>query len=645
MSTRRRGVVRGTSGTMMLAAVVVACSGSPDEARPGDWPTYGGDPGSMQYAPLVEITPENVGELEVAWEWHTGDQALPGPRLPVPGEEVRPGSFENTPLVINDTMIVTTPYNRVIALDAATGDELWAYDPETTQWGQPPNGTGFVHRGVAVWSGVGERRIFLNTRWRLIALDFATGRPLPDFGHEGVVTLTDHLLWSTNPLHYTQTSPPVVYEDLVILGNGVWDGFIYERDPPGNILAFDVSSGELAWRFNLIPQAGELGAETWEDGANERTGHTNAWAQLSLDPERGHLYVPVGTPSNDWYGGDRLGDNLFSESLLSLDAATGERIWHYQLVHHGLWDYDLPSAPTLLTVQHDGRAVDAVAQATKMGFMFVFDRQTGEPLWPVEERPVPASEVPGERAAPTQPFPTLPEPFSRQGFSEDDVIDFTPELRAQALEHLSSFRMGPLYTPPSMEGTLTLPGVIGGGGWGGTAADPETGWVYVKASENPAVMKIEVADSSRFEARYSADLGALGIRMPNGLPVIKPPYGTLVAYDLNTGEKQWTVPVGDMPEVRFNPALRGVELPERLGRSGSSGPLVTRGGLVFLAGGAPVLYAFDKTSGEELWSWELGGRGYANPMSYQTRAGRQHVAVASGSGDNTTLTVFALPGG
>ena len=637
----RNGISRGV--LVPLSLMAAACSGPPGE-RPGDWPVYGGDQEASQYAALDQINRANVGQLEVAWEWGTGDKAIAGPLLPVPGQGVRPGAFENTPLVINDTMIVTTPYNRVVALDAGTGEELWTFDPLTTQWGQPPNGTGFVHRGVAVWTGRGERRVFLNTRWRLLALDFKTGRPIDGFGDHGVVTLTDHLMWPTNPFHYTQTSPPVVYGNLVILGNGVWDGFVYERDPPGNILAFDVEDGELAWRFNLIPQDGEFGAETWKDGSNARTGHTNAWAQMSLDPERGFLYVPVGTPSNDWYGGARKGANLFAESVVCLNAATGERVWHFQVVHHGLWDYDLAGAPTLLTVQHDGRQVDAVAQAVKSGFLFVFDRATGEPLWPIEERPVPESDVPGEEAYPTQPFPTRPEPFARQDFTEDDVIDFTPGLRAEAMRFLEPYRMGPLYTPPSMEGTLMLPGVIGGADWGGSAADPETGWLYIKSSESPARLKIVEGDRSRYAADYVADLDALGIRLPNGLPVTKPPYGTLVAYDLNTGEKKWAVPVGDMPDIRYNPALRGVELPGRLGHSGASGPMVTMGGLVFVSGGASALYAFDKETGEELWSADLDGRGYANPMSYTTRAGRQYVAIANGSGDGTKLTVFALPG-
>ncbi|MXV94764.1 MAG: PQQ-binding-like beta-propeller repeat protein, partial [Gemmatimonadetes bacterium] len=337
--------------------------------------------------------------LEVAWQWETGESPIPGPIAPIRGQQVRPGNFEATPLAFNDTLYVTTPYNRVIALDGSSGETIWDFDPRTVEWGQPPNGTGFVHRGVAVWNGSDGRRIFLNTRWRLIAIDGATGEPIESFGHRGEVDLTEKLLWRTNRLHYTQTSPPVVFEDLLIIGNGVWDGFVYPRDPPGNIQAFDVRTGELVWSFNLIPQPGEPGNETWEDGSWDYTGHTNAWAPMVVDEERGLLYAGIGTPSNDYYGGHRKGDNLYAESLVALDARTGELAWHFQTIHHGLWDFDLPGAPVLLTVERDGDAVDAVAVAGKTGFVYTFDRGTGDPVWPIEERPVPLSDVHGEVSA------------------------------------------------------------------------------------------------------------------------------------------------------------------------------------------------------------------------------------------------------
>ena len=641
---------------VLVAAILTGCSmdgmrslssdaahGVGGDLQTGDWPTYGGDAGAMKYSPVTDIDRGNVANLVEAWSWDTGDEPISGPRLPVTGQRVRPGNFQTTPVVLNDTMYLSTPYNRVVALDADSGSEIWSYDPHTTEWGQPPNGTGFVHRGVAVWTGSGERRVFINSRWRLIALDSRTGEPIESFGRDGEIDLTEHLIWRTNPLHYTQTSPPVIYDDLIILGNGVWDGFVYERDPPGSIQAFDVHTGELVWSFGLIPQEGEFGNDTWEDDSWNRVGHSNAWAPLSVDLERGLVFVPVGTPSNDYYGGDRLGDNLFAESLVALDARTGERVWHFQTVRHGLWDYDLPAQPTLLTINVDGREIDAVAASSKMGFLFVFDRATGEPVWPIEDRPVIQSDVPGERTSPTQPFPTKPPAFAPQGFTEDDLVDFTPALRAEALQVVRPYRTGPLYLPPSLQGSFAQPGIIGGGNWGGTAVDPETSLLYVKSTNSPAVLALGAVDTTRTEGRLGIDRTRRSIRLASGIPIQKPPYGTLTAIDMNRGEIAWQIPIGDTPQVRETPTLAGVALPDRLGVSGAPGPIVTAGGLVFLTGGGDVLYGIDKTTGEELWSAHLGQVGYANPMTYRTRAGRQFVVIATGAGAGTRLVAFALP--
>ncbi len=648
---RRRALTRrGALAALLLASATACAPGSDDAASPSwtpshrDWAYYGGDQGGDRYSQLARINPNNVTLLDTAWTWATGDVPVPGPMRPIPGQDVRAGNFEVTPLVISDTMVLSTPFNRVVALDAATGQELWSYDPGTVQWGRPPNGTGLVHRGVAVWTGADGRRVFLNTRWRLIALDFATGRPVDTFGHRGEIDLTGHLIWPTNRLHYTQTSPPVVFEDLVIVGNGVWDGFVYPQDPPGDIQAFDVHTGELVWRFNPIPQEGEYGNETWEDGSWRVKGHTNAWAPMTLDEERGLLYAPMGTPSGDYYGGDRKGDNLFAETLLCLDARTGERVWHFQTVHHGLWDYDLPGAPVLYTANVDGRSIDAVAVAGKTGFVYAFDRVTGEPVWPIEERPVPASDVPGERASPTQPFPTRPPPFARQGFSEDDLVSLTPELNRRAREVTRGLRFGPLFTPPSLEGTLALPGIIGGGNWGGSAVDPRTGFLYVKSTESPALFKLAPGDTTRVVADWDIDRQARGLTRVEGIPIIDPPYGTLTAIDMNRGEIVWQETVGDDEAVRRNPALAGVPLPGRLGVAGAPGPILTGGGLVFVTGGDDALWAFDAATGRALWLGALPGRGYANPMTYATSDGRQFVAVATGGGvDGGTLVVFALP--
>ncbi|MGH9319972.1 MAG: pyrroloquinoline quinone-dependent dehydrogenase [Vicinamibacteria bacterium] len=609
----------------------------------GDWRYFGGDAGGQKYSKLDQIHRGNVSELEVAWIWKTGEKPLQGPRLPVPGNRVQPGSFEATPLVIDGVMYLTTSYNRVIALDPDTGKEIWVFDPRIVEWGQVPNGMGFVHRGVATWLDGEERRLFLNSRWRLIQIDARTGEPVPSFGHRGEIDLTERLLWPTHRLHYTQTSAPVIYKNLVILGNGVWDGFVYEQDPPGNVQAFDARTGELVWNFNLIPQKGEYGNETWEDDSWRTTGHTNVWAPFTLDEERGLIYLPVGTPSNDYYGGHRKGDNLFAESIVCLNAETGERVWHFQAVRHGLWDYDLGSPPTLLTIEVEGKKIDAVAVPTKMGFVFVFDRVTGKPVWPIEDRAVPPSEVPGERAAETQPFPTRPAPVSEQGFDEDDVIAFTPELKEAALAVLKKYRHGPLYTPPSMEGTITMPGIIGGANWGGAAADPETGWIYVKASNLPALLAMDNAEADKTEGDYSIDRTRRALSLANGLPINKPPYGVLTAIDLNRGEHVFQVPVGDDPLVRDHPALKDVPLPKRLGATGATGPIVTKGGLVFVSGGASELYAFDKTTGKELWFGALGAKSNANPMTYLGKSGRQYVVVATGLGEGNQLVAFSLP--
>ncbi|MDH3223307.1 MAG: pyrroloquinoline quinone-dependent dehydrogenase [Gemmatimonadota bacterium] len=635
---------RSLAGAVGFAFLAVLPAEGQVRAAPGDWPTYGGDAGGLKYAPLDRINRENVHRLRVAWTWDAGESEISGPASPLKEQSVRPGNFETTPIEMGDTLWLSTPYNRVVALDAGSGEELWAHDPRAWQWGQPPNGTGFVHRGVALWEDDdGSRRIFLNTRWELLALDARTGETVESFGVRGRADVARHAMWPVIPLHFTSTSPPVVYDDLVIVGNGLWDGFVYPRDPPGHIYAFDARTGSLRWRFDLIPQKGQYGHETWEGGSAERTGHTNAWAPMVLDAQRGILYAGIGTPANDYYGGDRLGDNLYAESLVALDARTGQRLWHFQTVHHGLWDFDLPGAPVLYTATVDGRRVDAVAIAGKTGFVYAFDRVTGRPIWPIEERAVLSSDVPGERAAPTQPFPTKPAPFARQGFSEDDLLSLTRELRARAAEVVAGHRMGPLFTPPSQEGTLAMPGIIGGGNWGGAAVDPETGILYVKATEEPSLLKLAPADPQRVVAQWDLDRTArMGLSV-DGLPVSDPPWGTLTAIDMNSGEHVWRVAAGDRPDLRDHPALEGVDLPERLGRAGAPGGIVTRGGLVFLTGGGDVLWAHDKTTGEVLWQGQLPERGYANPMTYATSDGRQFVVIATGTGSSPrTLVAFAL---
>ncbi len=621
--------------------------------KPVDWPTYGNDAGGMKYSPLADVNRSNVSKLAVAFTWEAHESSIPASE----GQKAaRPGQFQATPLAIHDTLFFSTPFNRVIALNATTGRELWAYDPQPWKtYGQPSNGTGFVHRGVATWTDGKERRVFMNSRWRLIALDAATGKPIAGFGKNGEIDLTENLSRPVRKEHYTNTSPPVVWGNLVILGNGVGDRLVYKGDPPGDIQAFDVRTGKRAWRFKTVPESGEFGNDTWKNDSWKYMGHTNAWAPFTVDSVRGYVYLPVGTPSDDWYGGERKGANLFGETILCLDARTGKRIWHFQTAHHGLWDYDPPAPPNLLTVNHNGAKVDIVVAPTKQGFLFVFDRVTGKPLWPIEERAVPQSEVPGEESWPTQPFPTKPAPFAKQGFTLDDVMDLTPDLKKAAIAEVSKYKIGPLFTPPSMIGSIVSPGVIGGAGWGGAAVDPETGWLYVKSSESPAFMIMEnhgtpsdtvdtpimmnlgkQAPAIRFAA------GADGARAWPSLPIHKPPYGNLTAVDLNTGETKWQIPLGDSPEIRNHPALKGVALPEKLGVTGSPGSVVTKGGLVFSTGGGRVLYAIDSKSGKTLWEYDLGQIAYSNPMTYRAKDGRQYLAIATGAGTTSKLVVFSI---
>jgi quinoprotein glucose dehydrogenase len=656
---------------MALLVLGVVVLGAQDRDRIVEWPHYGGDAGHGKYSTAADITAANAGDLELAWTWQTVDR-------PMPEYNVRPGGFETTPIMIDDVLYASTSFHQVVALNAASGQVLWVFDPRTYEEGPPLSGTGLNSRGVAFWrGGDGEARIFIAGRQRLFAIDAKTGKPVATFAGSGAAALNEGLGRDVPRLHTQVTSPPVVYRNLVIIGTGVPDRLQYRGDPPGTVQAFDVRTGIRAWVFFTIPQAAtDTGADTWGNESWKIAGHANVWAPMSLDESRGLLYLPTSTPSGDYWGGWRPGANLFAESIVCLDALTGQRRWHFQAIHHGLWDYDFASAPTLATSTVDGQRVDVVAQVSKQGFTYVFDRVTGRPIWPIVERPVETTtDVPGERVFPTQPFPTRPPPLVPQGISLDDANDLTPEIKRLAEAELKRFRLGPLYTPPSLTGTIQRPSQNGAANWGGAAFDPDSGLLIVKVVDSyhvSTLCKNDLQDPyvTWEYSNYCGQYGLFTSRAPQGpgappqpvaptlgrapdtvnfsgalagIPLTRPPYASLVAVDLNKGEIAWKVPFGEgSAAIRNHPLLKGVTLPDRLGTTGNMGPIVTAGGLVFIGGGDPYLYAFDKTTGREIARVATPQRTTANPMTYRTRAGRQFVVIAGGMGTDGILAAFTL---
>ncbi len=460
----------------------MACAPNPQ----GEWPSYGGDKASSKYSRLDQIDSTNVERLRVAWRWESPD----APILEA-DSRLHTWLYEATPVFVDGVLYTSTSLSQAAAIAPSTGETLWVYDPETYRQGWPPN-NGFVHRGVTYWSEGEDRRILYGTGdGFLIALDAATGVPASEFGRDGRIDLTKGLGVEVERPHYGVTSPPIVCGDVVVVGASILDFPLEEVMPPGHVRGFNVRTGEERWLFHSIPREEESGVETWEHESWKTGGHTNVWTMMSCDEELGIVYLPFGTSTNDYYGARRPGNNLYGESLVALRAETGEKLWHFQTVHHGLWDYDLPAAPNLVDITVEGRRVRAVAQVSKQAFCYVFDRVSGEPVWPIEERPVPGSNVPGEKPSPTQPLPTRPAPFDRQGISEDDLIEWTPELRHWALEESRDFVRGPLFTPPSEQGTLTLPGPLGGASWAGAAVDPESGVLYVSSITGPAVFVVD----------------------------------------------------------------------------------------------------------------------------------------------------------
>ena len=628
------------------------CAAGQQGATNGEWRFYGGDPGSTRYAPLDQINGDNVQSLEIAWRWTAANYG-PGPEY----------NYRTTPLMVGGVLYATAGYRRtVVAIDAGTGETLWTYRMDEGDRSAPRRNSG---RGVSYWESpdTGPRIFVVTPGFHLIALDAASGIPVADFGDGGVIDLRLGLGRELDLVRAPigSSSPPIVVDGVVVVGSALPSGSAPPSPemPPGHVRGFDAVTGELRWTFHTIPQPGEYGNDSWENDSWKYTGNAAVWTALSADPALGYVYLPVELGTGDYYGGHRPGDNLFSQSLVAVDASTGERVWHYQTVHHGIWDYDPPAAPVLVDLVVDGRQIEAVALITKQTFTFVLDRRTGEPVWPIEEQPVAQTDVPGERTAPTQPFPTKPPPYDRQGVDPDDLIDFTPELRAEAEEILAQLHYGPLYTPPTVpveggtQGTLMVPGSLGGANWPGGALDPESGYLYVQSATAPSVIALvnepEVSDMDYIRGGGLRLRGGGG---PQGLPLFKPPWGRVTAIDLNAGEIAWQVPNGDAPEyVKNHPALEGIEL-GMTGRPDRGGVLVTRtllfagegGGMFAAAGsGGNKLRAHDKATGEVVAEFELPANQTGLPMTYM-HEGRQFIVVAVGArGHAGELVALALP--
>ena len=633
--------MRYPSSGLVLSALLLGLPISLHAAPDDDWPSYGADAASTKYADFSQINTDNVSSIDLAWSWASPDNLTVANNHEQQNYRATPGNYKVTPIAVDGVLYVSTSLGKVAAIDGVSGEQLWVFDTRSWEQGRPAN-LGYNHRGVSYWRSGDQARILMPGNDAMLwSLDARTGLPDPAFGEQGRVDLTQGLGREVDRRAYSQISAPLVVGDILVVGSSIHDVPRFKEAPPGHVRGFDIRTGEQLWMFHTIPQSGEFGNETWEEGAGEYSGNTNVWSQMSADPELGYVYLPIGTPTNDWYGGHRKGNNLFAESLVCLDARTGERIWHFQFVHHGVWDYDLPAAPNLVDITVEGRRIKAVAQITKQGFVFVFDRITGEPVWPIEERQVPASSVPGERLSPTQPFPSRPAPFESQGISSETLIDFTPELRAQALVALEQLDYGPLYTPPSLRGTVNLPGWFGGGGWQGGAIDPHTGVLYLPSASSPMVVQLQTPEAGSSNFRYMRG-GITAAPSPGGLPLVKPPYGRITAIDLNSGEHLWMVPHGE--GIRERIIAQGILDPGPVGSPSRTGPLLTPS-LLFIAqddNSRYVLRAFDKRNGAVLHEIDLPLPTGGTPMSYRV-AGRQYIAIAVGAGTDSRVLAYALP--
>jgi quinoprotein glucose dehydrogenase len=597
-------------------------------AESGDWPNYGNDAGGQRFSPLTGINKSNVKSLKVAWTFRTGDAYSPA-------SGAKATQFEATPLYVDGTLFIGTPLGRIIALEPTTGKQLWAYDAQIDR----DKGYGdFANRGVSTWKSTeGKRRIYIATiDARLIAVDATTGKLCLDFGDNGSIDLRKGLRLKPHGFaDYEETSPPAIAGNTIVVGSGIADNG-WTDEPSGEVRGFDVVTGHLKWTWDPIPQtAGDPGS--WPNGSAARTGAANAWSVIAVDSARNLVYVPTGSASPDYYGGERPGDNLFANSVVALQAETGKAVWHFQTVHHDLWDYDVATPPLLFDMHREGKTIPAIAIGSKTANLFILNRETGEPIFGVEERPVPKSETPGEVSSPTQPFPIKPLPLSKQGMTAEDAFGIDDADREYCRAEISKLQTG-VFIPPSLQGTLQLPGNVGGQNWGGMTYDPVHDLLIVPANNLASEVRLLTRDDFN-SLRNSHDRKLDGdwelapqhgtpygmmrrfLLSPKRIPCTPPPWGTLVAISASTGEKKWEHPLG-----QFSP-----KLPAHLGSLSLGGPISTAGGLIFTGGTlVPYLYAFDVETGEELWKGDLPTSAKAVPMTFLGPNGKQYVVVAAG---------------
>ncbi len=588
----------------MLTSCASAQAAGPDTR---EWRHYGGDEGAGRFSPADQINKSNVKKLKVAWIHRSGD-ASPRPAT----------VSECTPIVVDGVMYITTPMVKIRALDAATGQSKWTFDPLQGRSGRSSPG---VNRGVTYWQQGKDKRIFATMRDLLFSIDAVTGEPDQKFGNKGVIDLKENLDHDMKGLSFRHTSPPVVFEDLVITGGGGGEGPYPEA--PGHIRGYDARTGQRRWIFHTVPRPGEFGNDTWEGDSWKHAGGTNCWAGMGLDSRRGLVFAGIGSPAFDFYGGNRKGANLFGNCVLALRCRTGERAWHFQTVHHDVWDYDLPAQPVLLTIRNAGRSCDVVVQVTKQGFLFFLDRETGKPVFPVEERPIPTSDVPGEELSKTQPFPLKPPPVSRQGFFEKDITDISLESHAHVRKIWEGARTGALFTPIRKSGTLIHPGFRGGPLWGGLAYDPKRNRIFVGSDE--WTNRIILRDAQPGEPFRYGLVDRAHVTDHEGYPAVKPPWGWMTAIDCDKGEFVWRVVNGEFPELK----ARGIP---KTGTPSHGGAIATAGGLVFKAGTFDkMIRAFDSDTGDVLWEHKLNQAGFATPCTYEA-GGKQYVVIAAAGG-------------